>query len=122
MMKQSNRHYKIATLFSGAGGLDTGFTKTGVFENQIANDILEAPAETYTNYRKDEIRNIIIQTVKEFNENPKTPCYIVGDVTEVDFRPLKEIDCIIGGPPCQDKRTHLASDSALNIQGMPGVW
>jgi len=101
-MKRTNRHYKIATLFSGAGGLDTGFTKTGMFENLIANDILEAPAETYTNYRKADIRNIIIQTVKEFNENPKLPCYIVGDVTDVDFQPLKGIDCVIGGPPCQD--------------------
>ena len=114
-MKQANRHYKIATLFSGAGGLDTGFTKTGVFENQIANDILKAPAETYTNYRKAEIRNIIIQTVKEFNENPKLPCYIVGDVSKVDFRPLKEIDCIIGGPPCQDFSITRGSRTELGI-------
>jgi len=119
-MKQAKRHYKIATLFSGAGGLDTGFTKTGVFENQIANDILEAPAETYTNYRKDEICNIIIQTVKEFNENPKTPCYIVGDVTEVDFRPLKEIDCIIGGPPCQDFSLVRGSRKDLGLKMMRG--
>jgi len=104
-MKQANPQYKLVTLFSGAGGLDTGFLKAGKFENQIANDILDAPAETYTNYRnlkRNDIRNIIIQTVKEFNENPKLPCYVVGDVSKIDFRPLKEIDCVIGGPPCQD--------------------
>lgn len=96
-MKKSDHTYKIATLFSGAGGLDSGFAKTGKFESQIANDILPAPSETYS-----ENHGTLIQTVKEFNEDPKLPCYIVGDVTDVDFRPLTDIDCVIGGPPCQD--------------------
>ena len=47
-MKEKNHSYNIATLFSGAGGLDSGFTKTGKFENQIANDLLQAPADTYS--------------------------------------------------------------------------
>ncbi|MEX0862162.1 DNA cytosine methyltransferase [Nitrosopumilus sp.] len=96
-MKKSDHRYKIATLFSGAGGLDSGFTKTGKFESQIANDILPAPAETYSKNHHTEI-----QSVDEFNETPKLPCYIVGDVSKVDFTPLKDIDCVIGGPPCQD--------------------
>jgi len=96
-MKNYNHAFKIATLFSGAGGLDSGFAKTGKFENQIANDILSAPSETYAkNHHAD------IQTVEEFNENPQLPCYVVGDVTNVDFTPLTNIDCVIGGPPCQD--------------------
>ena len=107
---KENSTYKIATLFSGAGGLDSGFTNTGKFENQIANDILKAPAETYAKNHKAEI-----QMVDEFNENPKLPCYIVGDVSKVDFRPLKEIDCVIGGPPCQDFSITRGSRKELGI-------
>jgi DNA (cytosine-5)-methyltransferase 1 len=77
--------------------LDSGFAQTGKFENQLANDILVAPSETYAKNH-----NATVQTVKEFNSNPKIPCYVVGDVTDVDFTPLNNIDCVIGGPPCQD--------------------
>ena len=96
-MINTKHHYKTATLFSGAGGLDSGFAQTGQFENQLANDILVAPSETYAKNH-----NATVQTVEEFNGNPKMPCYVVGDVTDVDFTPLSNIDCVIGGPPCQD--------------------
>ncbi len=114
-MKNSNHTYKIATLFSGAGGLDSGFAKTGKFENQIANDILEAPSKTYAKNHNAEI-----QTVEEFNKDPKLPCYVVGDVSEVDFRPLKEIDCVIGGPPCQDFSQVRGSREELGITQIRG--
>ena len=110
-MEKSDHTYKIATLFSGAGGLDSGFAKTGKFENQIANDILSAPAETYSKNHHTEI-----QTVEEFNKHPKIPCYIVGDVTHVDFQPLREIDCVIGGPPCQDFSQVRGSREELGIK------
>lgn len=115
-MKKSNHVYKIATLFSGAGGLDTGFTKTKKFENQIANDILDIPAETYSNNHN----NVDVLTVEEFNKNPKTPCYIVGDVTNVDFQSLKKVDCMIGGPPCQDFSITRGSRESLGIQMIRG--
>lgn len=109
-MKKSAHRYKIATLFSGAGGLDSGFTKTGKFENQIANDILQPPAETYSkNYGAK------ILTVEEFNKNPKFPCYIVGDVSAVDFQSLKKMDCVIGGPPCQDFSVTRGKRESLGI-------
>jgi len=96
-MINTKHKYKTATLFSGAGGLDSGFIQTGKFENQLANDILIAPAETYAKNH-----NATIQTVEDFNIFPKIPCYVVGDVTDVDFTSLNNIDCVIGGPPCQD--------------------
>ncbi|GKS67901.1 cytosine-specific methyltransferase [Nitrosarchaeum sp.] len=114
-MKKSNSTYKIATLFSGAGGLDSGFTRTKKFENQIANDILPTPAETYSLNHHAEILS-----VEEFNKNPKTPCYIVGDVTEVDFQSLKKIDCVIGGPPCQDFSITRGSRETLGIKMVRG--
>ena len=96
--EQISKHmYKMATLFSGAGGLDSGFVNTGKFQSVIANDLLDAPADTYSKNHKTKI-----VTVKEFNANPKFPCYILGDISSIDFQPLKNIDCVIGGPPCQD--------------------
>lgn len=110
-MNNSNRSFKIATLFSGAGGLDSGFVKTGKFENQIANDILDAPATTYSKNH-----DVKIQTVDEFNKDPQLPCYVVGDVSNVDFRPLEKIDCVIGGPPCQDFSQVRGSREELGIK------
>ena len=115
-MKKLNRTYKIATLFSGAGGLDSGFTRTKKFENQIANDILDIPAKTYSHNHN----HLDILTVGEFNKHPKTPCYIVGDVTDVDFQSLKKIDCIIGGPPCQDFSVTRGSRESLGIHMVRG--
>ena len=114
-MKEKNHSYNIATLFSGAGGLDSGFTKTGKFENQIANDLLQAPANTYSKNH-----NVKIQSVANFNEEPKLPCYIVGDVTDVNFEPLKNIDCVIGGPPCQDFSQVRGSRDELGITQVRG--
>ena len=38
--------YRIATLFSGAGGLDTAFEESENFELVFANDELEPPAKS----------------------------------------------------------------------------
>ena len=115
-MENPKQPYKIATLFSGAGGLDTGFTKTEKFENQIANDKLDAPSLTYQKNHS----TMRIQTVANFNEDPKLPCYIVGDVTDVNFEPLNNIDCVIGGPPCQDFSQVRGSRDDLGITKVRG--
>jgi len=41
-----NNKYKIASLFSGCGGLDLGFIKAG-FEVVWANDFFKEAVETY---------------------------------------------------------------------------
>ena len=107
--------FKIATLFSGAGGLDSGFVNTGRFENQIANDILPSPAKTYSKHHNTEI-----QTVEDFNNSPKFPVYIVGDVAHIDFQHLRNIDCIIGGPPCQDFSITRGGKGGLGIKTTRG--
>ena len=38
----------LISLFSGAGGMDAGFQMAGGFNLLLANDILCAPALTYT--------------------------------------------------------------------------
>lgn len=63
----------------------------------LANDVLYSPAETYSknfNHR--------IVEVSEFSSKSKLPVYVVGDISKINFSPLGKLDCIVGGPPCQD--------------------
>ena len=89
--------YRMATLFSGAGGLDSGFAESGKFEMLFANDVLPTPAESYS---KNFSHSIV--KAKKFGGEPKLPAYVVGDITDIDFSPLGSLDCMVGGPPCQD--------------------
>ena len=74
--------YSMATLFSGAGGLDTAFYENENFNLVFANDVLNAPAESYSkNYSHT------IVDAKSFSKKSKLPAYVVGDVTNIDFEP-----------------------------------
>ncbi len=79
--------YKYIDLFCGAGGLSLGFDRAH-FENVFAVEFNPEFAKTYSrNFPEhklivDDIRNIDDSRIKE----------LVGD---------KDIDVIIGGPPCQ---------------------
>ncbi len=73
---------RILSLFSGCGGLDLGFHKAG-FEIVCANENDKKIHETF-----------------EYNF-PKTKL-IKGDIKKIENQELpKNIDGIIGGPPCQ---------------------
>ena len=80
--------YNVLDLFCGAGGLSYGFEKAG-FDILLGIDFDRKALETYQlNHKESKI--------------------ICGDITEVvyekDIKPLigdKNIDVIIGGPPCQ---------------------
>lgn len=75
------------SLFTGAGGLDIGFKEAG-HNCLLASDIMKEAQLTYSyNYPsvpffRDDIRQIPIEKFKK----------IIGD---------KDVDVIIGGPPCQ---------------------
>lgn len=71
---------KLISLFSGAGGLDLGFTKAG-FEIVMANEFDKTIWQTY-----------------EKNHNTKL---LKGDISHIDSTEFPECDGIIGGPPCQ---------------------
>lgn len=79
--------YNYIDLFCGAGGLSLGFDKAG-FENVFAIEIEPDFAETYRrNFPQhklivDDIRNIDNDKIKALVNN-------------------KDVDVIIGGPPCQ---------------------
>lgn len=71
---------KVLSLFSGIGGLDTGFIDEG-FDIVWANDFDRYAVETY-------------------KANYDNPIYF-GDITAVDLHDLPDFDVLIGGFPCQ---------------------
>ncbi|WP_273834168.1 DNA cytosine methyltransferase [Guptibacillus sedimenti] len=81
---------RVMDLFAGAGGLSNGFEQTGQFKIQIAVELDENAKKTYkTNHGSD--------------------VEMVSDITELHYRDnnnklkkkFRNIDVIIGGPPCQ---------------------
>ena len=68
--------YRMATLFSGAGGLDTAFEESKKFDLVFANDVLSAPAESYSKNFSHKIVD-----ASEFGKGTELPAYVVGDVT-----------------------------------------
>lgn len=72
---------KIVSFFSGAGGLDLGFTKAG-FDVVWANEYDSAIWETYEKNHK-----------KTFLDR--------RSIVDIDASEVPDCDGIIGGPPCQ---------------------
>ena len=88
-MQNCQRKLKVVDLFSGAGGMSLGFQAAG-FDIVSAFDKWCAAVECYS-------RNLPGHTVFEQD---------ISDVVAVSsMLRSKEIDVIIGGPPCQDFST-----------------
>ena len=71
---------RVVSLFSGAGGMDLGFTQAG-FEVIWANEWNKVACKTYRHNFGDHI--------------------ICGDIREISSDDVPDCDVIIGGPPCQ---------------------
>lgn len=71
---------KVVSLFSGGGGLDLGFQKSG-YDIIWAIDNEKNAVETYKKNLGDHI--------------------ILGDINEFDINEIPKADVVIGGPPCQ---------------------
>lgn len=95
----SRSKFKLASLFSGAGGIDLGFSFSKRFHLSFANDILSSAAQTYAHNFHHQV--VASKDVLSANNHP---LYLVEDVNEVNFEavPEKSPDVVIGGPPCQD--------------------
>ena len=87
-IEKKNKKYKIIDLFCGAGGLSLGFIQQG-FQVELANDNEDVCINTYR-YNHPEIPDDKI---------------FLGDISELieslDIYSNKDIDVLIGGPPCQ---------------------
>lgn len=91
---------KIGSLLTGIGGLELGVFNTVTSINPIDNSI-EWIAENDKNALK------IIEHSTMFRGVPN-----LGDVTEVDWASVPDVDCITGGTPCQDF-SHLGARKGL---------
>ncbi len=80
-------NYSYIDLFCGAGGLSVGFDRAG-FQNVFSVEFNPKFAKTYE--RNFPSHKLLIEDIRDIsNERVKE---LIGD---------KEIDIIIGGPPCQ---------------------
>ncbi len=81
--------YKLIDIFSGCGGLSTGFEWTGQFETVLAADIWQTA----------------LDTVKSNKPNTETICKPLQDLENEEIQKIKEkygeIEVVVGGPPCQ---------------------
>ena len=87
----------VAEMFCGCGGLSHGFTRTGQFRVVLGNDIKKAALKTFVHNHsrkqpppetlEGDIRNIPIHEIEEALERQGVA--------------KGELDCLIGGPPCQ---------------------
>jgi len=90
--------HRVVSLFSGAGGMDLGFKWAG-FKILFANDLKEDAVRTYSANMGLRVVSCGGKTVEASEEG-----VYLCDVEMVDFAPLagKEVDVVVGGPPCQD--------------------
>jgi len=94
MKNLKKRVYRIASLFSGSGGMDLGFKDAG-FEIIWANDVNHWACETFK---------------KNFGDH-----IVEGSITAVKDEDVPDCEIILGGFPCQDfsmiwKRMGLKTD------------
>jgi DNA (cytosine-5)-methyltransferase 1 len=97
MPSTSVRRYTAAEFFCGCGGLSHGFWRTGRFRVVLGNDIKPEALRTF-----------------ELNhaEDSTSPSTLKGDIRTLSIAEINaklkdrdvasgELDCLIGGPPCQ---------------------
>jgi len=93
------KRFKVASLFSGAGGLDAGFVQSGYFDIAFADDILLPAMKTYSaNF------GLRLFTCSNDRTEAQAGTALACDIERVDLRSLKDatVDIVVGGPPCQD--------------------
>ncbi|KWZ65740.1 DNA cytosine methyltransferase [Bacillus altitudinis] len=84
------KKFKVMDLFAGAGGLSNGFEQTGRFEVKVAVEINENARKTFKiNHRNDVILHEDITKLQYTDKNGEK----IGE--------FRDIDVVIGGPPCQ---------------------
>jgi DNA-cytosine methyltransferase len=97
MASEPKRHYTVAEFFCGCGGSSHGFQRTGRFNVVFGNDIKPEALRTF-----------------ELNHgNNGVPAGVLpGDIRKLSIDDINakllragvgagELDCLIGGPPCQ---------------------
>jgi DNA (cytosine-5)-methyltransferase 1 len=92
-------------LFAGCGGLALGIARAG-FEHDIVIEQDHDSVATLQNNRRRNVRHVRDWTIEQF------------DTRDLDFRFLKGVDLVSGGPPCQPFSIgglHLGPQDARNM-------
>lgn len=98
MQKNKNSNYfTVAEMFCGCGGFSHGFARSGRFGVVFGNDIKKAALNSFrlNHSNKYEEPEIIEQDIRQVS--------IETIIEKLASRGVKkgELDCLIGGPPCQ---------------------
>ena len=92
----------MASLFTGAGGLDWGFHNSGNYELVVANEILKSHLKTYTDNH-----HLSLVNIENYNDDESVA--VCGDIHTLKVS--NSTDIIMGGPPCQDFSVLRGSDN-----------
>ena len=96
-MHEGKRPHTVAELFCGCGGLSHGFAKSGHFRVVLGNDIKKAALKTF---------------IHNHSRKQAPPEILEGDIRGIPIDKIEEalerqgvaqgdLDCLVGGPPCQ---------------------
>ncbi len=89
--------YTLAEFFCGCGGTSRGFTRSGRFDVVLGNDVKAEALRTFAyNHRNDEILPATIR-----KDIRKLEISEIEDALKERGVEPGELDCMIGGPPCQ---------------------
>ena len=102
--------HKVISLFSGMGGMDTGFAEQVVVHcNSVDPEFIEGPSETEEFVRlrrlpfETVLQNDILPEAKRIAElNGWAHNYQLKDIKELLKDPLPAAEVVTGGFPCQD--------------------
>lgn len=89
--------FAVAEIFCGCGGLSSGFARSGHFQVVLGNDIKEAALRTFRH---------------NHSQHQAPPEVLHGDIRHLRITEIEEalerrgvahgqLDCLVGGPPCQ---------------------
>jgi DNA (cytosine-5)-methyltransferase 1 len=116
------QHLSAIDLFCGAGGLSTGFQQSG-FSVLVGNDSDEVSGQTFAGshpgavFISDQVQNVSVKILLKESGLARG-----------------ELDCLIGGPPCQgfsvynhqrgmhDVRSHLFKEYLRIVDGLRPKW
>ena len=107
------RNYTVAELFCGCGGFSHGFARSKRFDVVLGNDIKNAALRTFRFNHQSE------RGAPEIIERDIREVAIEDIVRALERRGVRdgELDCLIGGPPCQGfsqmRRSEERRDNAI---------
>ncbi len=89
--------YTVAEFFCGCGGFSHGFALSGRFQAVFGNDIKEFALKTFkfNNTQNDLIPITLNQDIRSVTDDELKQVFANLEIHE------GELDCMLGGPPCQ---------------------